>query len=201
MMSNENGLGGHVWRKCSVCKRAIVFNSKYFLCSVSTCNGLRTGYLFCSVPCFERHLPGARHRDAAAIEHFAPKTATESSPESASLIRPQKSDSSASQGSTVGSSAGSSNEGRQRILIRPNSANQMPGSSTSTGGQREVLVIASRLKEYIAARADMNTSGAVMEILSDYLRVLADRGIDNARSEGRKTVMERDFEFLKKSLF
>ena len=58
------------WRKCSSCKKPIALKSKYYVCSVSTCNGLRTGYVFCSVACFERHLPGARHKQAGAIEKF-----------------------------------------------------------------------------------------------------------------------------------
>jgi hypothetical protein len=62
------------WKKCSACKKEILLKSRYYQCSVSTCNGLRTGLVFCSVPCFERHLPGARHKDAAAIESFAPAT-------------------------------------------------------------------------------------------------------------------------------
>jgi histone H3/H4 len=60
------------------------------------------------------------------------------------------------------------------------------------------LIIASRLKEYIQARADMNTSAQVMDALSDYVRVITDRAIDNARADGRKTVLDRDFSFLKK---
>lgn len=63
---------------------------------------------------------------------------------------------------------------------------------------REVLVIASRLKDYIQARGEMNTSGAVMDVLSDHLRVIADRAIESARAEGRRTVLDRDFNFLKK---
>jgi histone H3/H4 len=43
----------------------------------------------------------------------------------------------------------------------------------------------------------MNTSASVMDVLSDYVRVLCDRAIDNARSEGRKTVLDRDFSFFK----
>lgn len=62
---------------------------------------------------------------------------------------------------------------------------------------QEVLVIASRLKEYIQARSDYNTSASVMDVLSAHLRILCDRAIDQARSEGRRTVMDRDFEFLK----
>jgi histone H3/H4 len=37
-----------------------------------------------------------------------------------------------------------------------------------------------------------------MEVLSDHIRIVADRAIDNARADGRKTVLDRDFNFLKK---
>src|ERR1700722_6189019 len=60
------------WRKCSACKKPIGFGDRYYVCSVSTCNGQRTGYTFCSVVCFDSHVPGARHKDAAAIESRAP---------------------------------------------------------------------------------------------------------------------------------
>jgi len=64
---------------------------------------------------------------------------------------------------------------------------------------REVLIVASRLKEYIDARSGgYNTSASVMDVLSDYVRILCDRAIDQARADGRRTVMDRDFEFLKK---
>lgn len=61
------------WRKCSTCKKPIGLNSPYYVCSVSTCNGQRTGYVFCSVTCFESHVPGARHKNAGAIEKISPK--------------------------------------------------------------------------------------------------------------------------------
>ncbi len=47
----------------------------YYECNVSTCNGKRTGYAFCTVQCWEVHLPGARHRNAGAIEKKSPATA------------------------------------------------------------------------------------------------------------------------------
>jgi hypothetical protein len=59
------------WKKCSSCKKDILVGSKYYECSVSTCTGQRTGYVFCSIPCWEIHLPGARHRNAGAIEKKA----------------------------------------------------------------------------------------------------------------------------------
>ncbi|NJL24760.1 MAG: hypothetical protein HC902_06060 [Calothrix sp. SM1_5_4] len=60
---------------------------------------------------------------------------------------------------------------------------------------KEILIIASRLKDYINARAEMNTSAGVMDVLSDFVRVASERAIENARAEGRKTVMDRDFDF------
>ena len=148
------------WRQCSSCKKPIAYSATYYVCSVSTCNGQRTGYVFCSVSCFERHLPGARHKDAAAIEKQAPPSAEAREP-----VR-----------RIVG------------LATAPSNKKELP---------REVLIIASRLKEYISAKADFNTSADVMEILSEYVRHLCNQAIDQARSEGRKTVLERDFDFLK----
>ena len=62
------------WKKCSTCKKPIAFGKNYYVCSVSTCNGQRTGYVFCSVLCFESHVPGARHKNAGAIEKTAPSS-------------------------------------------------------------------------------------------------------------------------------
>ena len=61
------------WKKCSSCKKPIAFGASYYVCSVSTCSGQRTGYVFCSMPCFEVHLPAARHRDAGGIKKIAPE--------------------------------------------------------------------------------------------------------------------------------
>lgn len=64
----------------------------------------------------------------------------------------------------------------------------------NTGGEGgEVLVVASKLKNYIRAKSGMNTSAAVMEALSSKVRALCDQAIEKAKSEGRKTVMDRDF--------
>lgn len=71
--------------------------------------------------------------------------------------------------------------------------NQAPEAGSSGSGGKEVLVVASKLKNYIREKAGMNTSAAVMEALSDRIRTLCDQAIERARSEGRKTVMDRDF--------
>jgi len=58
----------------------------------------------------------------------------------------------------------------------------------------EVLVVVSKLKNYIKSSAGMNTAGNVGPALSGKIRALCDRAIENARSDGRKTVMDRDFD-------
>lgn len=58
---------------------------------------------------------------------------------------------------------------------------------------REVLVVASKLKNYIRARSGMNTAGNVMDALSERIREMCDTAIEAARSDGRKTVKDRDF--------
>jgi len=60
--------------------------------------------------------------------------------------------------------------------------------------EQEVLVVISKVKNYIREASGMNTSGGVAPRLSDVVRRLCDRAIDNARKDGRKTVMDRDFE-------
>jgi hypothetical protein len=165
LSDRKRSMENNVWKKCSTCKKSILFGAKYYVCSVSTCNGERTGYVFCSVSCFDAHLPGARHRDAGAIEKMAPKTA----------------------------------DAPSRILIKPAGVSSTGAAAAQAALPQEVLIVASRLKEYIQARSEFNTSAAVMDVLSDHVRILCDRAIDNARAEGRKTVLDRDFDFLKKS--
>ena len=59
--------------------------------------------------------------------------------------------------------------------------------------EREVLIVASKLKKYVKDKHDLNTSGNVMERLSDLVRDLVDDAVIRARQEGRKTLMDRDF--------
>ena len=67
------------------------------------------------------------------------------------------------------------------------------GGETSNMGDNEVLVVASKVKAYIKTSGDMKTSGSVLEVLSDRIRQLCDQAIETARSDGRKTVLDRDF--------
>ncbi len=153
------------WKKCSSCKKPISLNSKYYECSVSTCTGDRTGYVFCSIPCFEVHLPGARHRSAGAVEKMSPAAAS----------------------ATV--------EVHKRIIVQsPSSSNAVPSAQIKKSPmENEVLVVVSKMKQYIKDVSDMNTSEDVNQVISHMIRIQLDRAIEQARREGRKTVMARDF--------
>jgi hypothetical protein len=170
------------WRKCSSCKKEIPLNSKYYECSVSTCTGQRTGYVFCSISCWEVHLPGAKHRDAGAVEKKSPS-------------QPAPSEASGSQQGNAGSLAPTSPQ--RRIIV--NSPNQAIGISLNknpavkSAMSNEVLVVVSKMKQYIRDLSEMNTSEEVNQVISDMIRTECEKAITSARAEGRKTVMARDF--------
>ncbi|MBI2520117.1 MAG: hypothetical protein HYV97_06860 [Bdellovibrio sp.] len=75
---------------------------------------------------------------------------------------------------------------KKRIIVN----NESAGSSEVP---HDILVIASKLKSYIKARHGLNTSGDVIERLSDIIRSRCDEAAVWARSDGRKTLMDRDF--------
>jgi len=155
-----------VWRRCSACKKPLPYGAVHQVCSVSTCNRERTGLAFCSVECWEVHLPSANHREAWAVERRAPAGPVGAAPGAKPAL-------------------GDARAGR-RVLVRSAAPAPAPGVP------EEVLIIASRLKDYIRARSGMNTSDGVLEPLSDLVRRACDEAIRNAGREGRRTVLERD---------
>ncbi|MDZ4806236.1 MAG: hypothetical protein SGI90_15355 [Candidatus Eisenbacteria bacterium] len=58
----------------------------------------------------------------------------------------------------------------------------------------DVMVVVSKLKNYIRAKSEMNTAANVAPKISELVRSLCDQAIERAKSDGRKTVMDRDFE-------
>ena len=56
----------------------------------------------------------------------------------------------------------------------------------------EVLIVVSKLKKYIKEKSGMNTASSVAEAVSARVRSLCDAAIEQAKSDGRKTVMDRD---------
>ena len=151
------------WRRCSACKNPIALGAIHQVCSVSTCNRPRTGLVFCSVTCWEVHLPDANHREAWAVERRAP-TSLEGE---------------------VGAAASAA--GGQRRIVRAASA-----PAAAPAAPEEVLIVASRLKDYIRAKSGYNTSDKVLEPLSEIVRRVCDDAIENARRDGRMTVLDRD---------
>jgi hypothetical protein len=147
------------WRRCSACKQPIAVSSIYWVCGVSTCNRERTGLVFCSVRCWEEHLPSANHREAWAVEKTAPAT-----PAAAARPAPEKS-----------------------APARPVAA-QKPAAKAP----EEVLIVASRLKDYIRETSGFSTSDRVLAPLSVIVRRLCDEAVKNATREGRTTVLDRD---------
>ena len=61
-------------------------------------------------------------------------------------------------------------------------------------GEKEVLLVVSKLKNYIRSTAGMSTAANVAPKLSDIIRGICDQAIEKAKGEGRKTVMDRDFD-------
>ncbi len=157
------------WRRCSACKKPIAFGQQYWVCNVSTCNRKRTGLAFCTVTCWEVHLPVANHREAWAEERTAP---------SASEVE-----------AAAGRARPAERKGVRR-LVRDAPAATPP--SAASNAPREVLIVASRLKEYVRAKSGFNTSDRVLDPLSDIVRRVADEAIRNASREGRRTVLDRD---------
>jgi len=172
-----------LWRRCSSCKGAIGFGARHWICNVSTCNRPRTGLVFCSVSCWEAHVPVMRHRESWALERSAPTPEEWARAEGATTPTPSKP-------AAVPPSAP-----RASAEARNSSALPLVPPAPALGGEapREILIVASKLKSYVRARSGMNTSDSVLDVLSDSVRALCDDAIRSARRDGRKTVLERDF--------
>lgn len=162
-MNSENR-----WRRCNACKESIELGSTYWVCSVSTCNRKRTALSFCSVRCWEVHLPVARHREAWAVEETAPMSL---------------------EAETKPSSAVRKTQTRKRAA--PSGASQ----EAKTDVTQEILIVASRLKDFIRERSGFNTSDGALDPLSELVRHVCDEAIENAKKDGRKTVLARDIPF------
>ena len=186
------------WKRCSSCKKVLPFGQLYFVCSVSTCNRKRTGMFFCSVECWEEHLPIARHREAWAVEETAP-TADAWKAETGGAGR-----SSGAASPPPPSAAPARPRGPAPVQRRTSGGAAAPvrrrvvSEARAQPEEQDILVVVSRFKAYVKARHGMNTSDGVFELVSDALRRIADEASDHARLDGRKTLLERDFSFLGK---
>ena len=156
------------YKRCSTCKSPIAFGADYYVCSVSTCNRAKLGMFFCSLPCWEAHVPEARHRDAWAEKATAPTRAEHQAASAPAAPAPPKA---------------------KIVGVVSSRAPATPQAEDDD----DVLVVVSKLKKYIRLRSEMNTSDTVVAPLSNHLRMLCHEAIRNAARDGRKTVMDRDF--------
>ena len=158
------------WKRCSSCKQPIELGADYWVCNVSTCNRARTALQFCSVSCWDAHLPIARHRDSWAEERRAPnqREATGKREATSSSSRPKE-------------------RPRKRIIASP-----APVPAASGSAPEETLIISSRLKDFVRAESGFNTSERVLDPLSQIVRRVCRQAIANAERDGRKTVLDRD---------
>lgn len=169
------------WRRCSSCKSELHFEATYWVCSVSTCNRKRTGLFFCSVACWEAHLPTMRHREAWAVEKRAPNAVT--------WERQQAQEADESRDARGAPPPASAESPKRRVVAAP-------AELRDDALPRDVLIVVTKLKKYIKARSGMNTSENVLPVLSEFVRSICDRAIRRAAEDGRKTVMDRDFRGL-----
>ena len=56
----------------------------------------------------------------------------------------------------------------------------------------DILVVTSKVKKLVKEKGDMNTSSKTIEVLSQAVERLCLKAIENAKADGRKTVMDRD---------
>lgn len=164
------------WRKCSTCKDDIGFDTTYWVCNVSTCNRRPLELVFCSVDCWDAHVPTMRHKESWAEERTSPKRgAAQAQPESPKVREPKPE--------------------KKRIDMR-GEPKKAPAAGAAIeldpAPPDEILVVTSKVKAYIKARSGMNTSAAVMEELSNHVRRICDKAIESAAEHERKTVLDRD---------
>ena len=173
------------WRKCNACKNPIPFHAKYWACSVSTCNRPRTGYVFCTVSCWDSHIADARHRDAWADEKYAP---SKEAWDRELAANPEPAPAAPKPVATQGSAP------VRRVVCdaSPTTAAVVEGNVKLADAEREMLIVVSKLKKYIKDRSGMNTSDSVADVLSEHVRAICDDAIRAAARAERKTVLDRD---------
>src|ERR1051325_7179639 len=157
------------FKLCSTCRKPIPFGASYYQCSVSTCQRAKTALFFCSVECWDAHLPMMRHREAWAEVVKAPTR------EEWQALEVQE-------------AAHAAKSVEERTV---NDGNE----NASGGGEdtpQEVLIVVSKLKAYMKAKSGSTTSDGLVPVLSNLVREICDRAIESARSDGRKTVLDRD---------
>ncbi len=181
------------WRRCSTCKKDIAFGADHYVCNVSTCNRRNSAFVFCTVSCWDGHLGIVRHRESWAVEAKAPTREeverdqrAAGAPAKRAAPKPKSVRSApASSGRTILRRKADRSEAAPEEVRAPDSSDELP---------RDTLIVASKLKQYVKAKAGINCSDRVLSPLSDAVRRLCDEAIEKALADERKTLLERDFD-------
>jgi hypothetical protein len=200
------------WLLCSACRTDIAFSSKYFQCSVSTCNRARMRLVFCSVVCWDSHVATLRHRDSWAEDKIAPTKAEWEREQGSLSPDPARPAAAPARPATPTppvmtrpgvATATAPGDPARRVVGAPTASSSFSatpaapapaaaGVHLSDVADRDMLIVISKLKKYIKDRSGMNCSDAVADVLSDHIRVLCDDSIRAAGRDERKTVLDRD---------
>jgi len=122
-------------------------------------------------------VPTLRHRDAWAVEETAPSREA------------WEADQRAAEATAPAAPAAPRSAGPARRVVAPTATER---AGLNDGVDRDVLIVASKLKKYIKARSGLRTSDGVMTLLSDLVREACDEAIGRARESERTTVLDRD---------
>ena len=71
-------------------------------------------------------------------------------------------------------------------------SNTPPSERQADAVEREILIVVSRMKEYVRWKSGFNTSDRAAEPLSEIVRKACDEAIRAAERDERKTVLDRD---------
>ena len=154
----------HFWRTCITCKKEIKFSTKYYKCSVTSCDKKRSPAQFCSVDCWDVHRSIMSHKSAGADEYH--------SPTKDKWLEEQ------------------SSQPKVRIVGQKSTIKESQTAIESD----EILVVVSKLKSFVKESTGLNTSADVMAALSDIIREACLKAAQNGHRSGRKTLMARDFQ-------
>jgi hypothetical protein len=187
------------WRRCSSCKTPLPFSCDYWVCNVSTCNRRNSAFVFCTVSCWDAHLGIVRHRESWAVEAKAPTRAEHArelaKASKAKAVPRSPSPSPLPSLAAVPSTQTTQKPAASRVIRRTKEGVEVGSAGGASGDlPKDTLVVMSKLKLYVSTKSGFNTSGRVADPLSDAIRDICDKAIENARIAGRKTVQGQDVE-------
>jgi histone H3/H4 len=90
-------------------------------------------------------------------------------------------------------------DGRKTVMdrdVEPIIRSRAPSLATGTPERddrpRDIIMVVTKIKQYVKERSGMNTADAVAAVLSGHMRRLAREAIRKAATDDRKTVLDRD---------